>query len=142
MPEITRITSRDNRRLVDVRKIRDGKETKSIFVEGARLAEEVLCSELDLTDCIVSTSFLEGDRSVSILRDLSGRNVPIIETPDRLFSTLADTVNSQGVILVAKRPETGRDQLKVDDPTKDFTLFVFLRETNDPSNLGAVLRTA
>jgi RNA methyltransferase, TrmH family len=142
MPEITRITSRDNRRLVDVRKVRGGKEKGCIFVEGARLAHEALRSDLEITECIVSTSFLEGDRGDLMVVELSGRNIPIVETPDRLFSTLADTVNSQGVILVAKRPGTGPGRMKTDNSKNSSDLFVFLQGTNDPSNLGAVIRTA
>ena len=142
MPEITRITSRDNRRLVEVRKVRDGKEKGHIFVEGARLADEALRSDLEITDCIVSTSFLEGGRGDLMVAEISLRNVPIVETPDSLFSTLADTVNSQGVILVAKRPGTGLGRMKTDNSKNSSDLFVFLQETNDPSNLGAVLRTA
>src|SRR5688572_26468205 len=142
MPEITRITSRDNRRLVEARKIRDGKDKGRIFVEGVRLADEALRSDLDITEGIVSASFLADDPGVSVVRDLSTRNVPIIETPDQLFSGLADTVNSQGVILIARRPETGQSRLKTISPVDASGLFVFLQETNDPSNLGAVLRTA
>jgi TrmH family RNA methyltransferase len=75
-------------------------------------------------------------------RGAFGRNIPIVETPDRLFSTLADTVNSQGVILIAKRPETRSGLQKRSGSESNSDLFVFLQETNDPSNLGAVLRTA
>jgi RNA methyltransferase, TrmH family len=142
MPEVTRITSRDNRRLIEVRKVRDGKEKGHIFIEGVRLADEALRSELDLTECVVSASFRESDRGSSIVRILSNRNVPVIETPDQLFSGVADTVNSQGVILIARRPETGRNRLNTGRSTVASGLFVFLQETNDPSNLGAVIRTA
>ena len=139
MSGITRITSRDNRRLTDARKVRDGKQPERIFIEGTRLAEEAVRSGSLVTDCIVSVSYLENGRGANLIAELAEKKVPIIETSDQLFLSLADTVNPQGLILIAQRPETGKQRLAEGALAGSF---VFLHETNDPSNLGAVLRTA
>ncbi len=141
MAEISTITSRDNRRLVDIRKVREGKMPDRIFVEGVRLTEEALRSGIPLLESVVSSSFLENGRNSDVIQAMADRNVSLVETPDRLFSSLADTVSSQGVICIAERPASGPSRLAA--ATGSATgLFVFLQETNDPSNLGAVLRTA
>jgi len=46
MKEIEKITSRDNPRLVNVRKVRDGKVPERVFIEGRRLVEEALRSAI------------------------------------------------------------------------------------------------
>jgi len=46
-----KITSRDNQKLKHVRKVRDGKIKDAVFVEGARLSEEVLRSSLTINEC-------------------------------------------------------------------------------------------
>ena len=139
MADISRITSRENRRLVEIRKVRDGKMPDRIFIEGVRLTEEAVRSGISILESVVSSSFLNSDRNAEMIQRLADRNVPIIETPDRIYSSLSDTVNSQGVICIAERPASGSDRLTA---ASDHGLFVFLHETNDPSNLGAVLRTA
>ena len=55
MIEIEKITSRGNHRLVNARKVRDGKASEHIFVEGRRLAKEALRSELVIDECFVVT---------------------------------------------------------------------------------------
>ena len=51
MNRIEKITSRDNRRLVSVRKVRDGKTGDKIFIEGKRLAAESLRSDIEIEEC-------------------------------------------------------------------------------------------
>ena len=42
MPEEKLITSRENERLIAVRKVRDGKDRTRCFIEGVRLASEAV----------------------------------------------------------------------------------------------------
>jgi TrmH family RNA methyltransferase len=67
----------------------------------------------------------------------------IVEVPERIFASMADTKNSQGVILVAERPptENGSSIMSALASAK-LPLVIFLNEINNPSNLGALLRTA
>lgn len=121
--------------LVNVRKVRDGKASDLIFIEGKRLAGEALRSQIDIVECYVSESF-DGDPLVKAVEERCS-SVAVVSA--KLFHTIADTDSPQGIILIAKRPavshnfETGQSQLP---------LVLFLNEISNPSNLGAVLRTA
>jgi len=138
MKEIEKITSRDNRRLVRARGIRDGKDTSLILIEGRRLVEEALRSALVIDECFVAEGF--GDRE--LLRSVAERTSAIAELPERIFSSIADTNHPQGIILTAKRPESSRAELEARLTSATLPIVVFLKEINNPSNLGAILRTA
>lgn len=129
------ITSRDNRRLVNARKVRDGGIRELIFIEGKRLAAEALSAGLVIDECLVAESF--GDVE---LAERIGSKAPVFTVPDKLFKTIVDTTNPQGIVVLAERPKSGF--LHRDDLPLDASPFVFLKDVNNPSNLGAILRTA
>ena len=137
MKEFDKINSRDNSRLVSVRKIRDGKVTTSIFVEGRRLAEEALRSSLELEECFVSDAF-DGE---DLIDAISERGATVLYVAERLFASISDTKTPQGIVLTAKRPTTGRHDIESRLGSTALPLVVYLKEINNPSNLGAVLRT-
>jgi TrmH family RNA methyltransferase len=126
------ITSRDNRRLVEVRKVRDGKVADKVFIEGRHLVVEALRSNIDM-----ETVFLADDLHDDELRD--SLRAPVFEVRAELFKSIADTDNPQGVIAISQRPITGREMIERRSAVK---LVVFLNAINNPSNLGAVMRTA
>lgn len=134
MESTEKITSRDNSRLVSARKVRDGKDRSRIFIEGRRLAQEVLRSEIDIEDCLVSDEF-DGHDLINAIRDRTD-HISIVVA--RIFKTIADTSEPQGIILIARRPNPPIFDLKA----AKLPLVVFLHEINNPSNLGATLRTA
>ena len=137
MRQTDKITSRDNARLVHVRKVRDGKAGDEIFLEGLRLVEEALRSHVEVKECFFTPRMAESDRAKKILERISASNIPTHEISEALFNSIADTKTSQGIALIAARPATGHDHLKAEDG-----LFIYLHQVNDPSNLGAVFRTA
>lgn len=129
------ITSRDNGRLVNARRVRDGKVSDLIFIEGKRLAEEAMKSPIEVIECFVSDNFTDGE----ILTEIKKQDAFVATLPSKLFRTIADTDSPQGIILIARRPffshhfDTGGSQLPI---------VLYISEINNPSNLGAVLRTA
>jgi TrmH family RNA methyltransferase len=135
---IEKLTSRDNARLIRARKIRDGREPAAIFIEGRRLVEEALLSGLVLEECFVAEGF--GDRA--LIEAVSERVSGVAEMPERIFRSVADTENPQGIVVIAERPVVAAfpsaDELRMASlPTA-----LLLNEINNPANLGAVLRTA
>lgn len=129
------ITSRDNRRLVNARRVRDGAVQELIFVEGKRLVGEAVSAGVVIDECLVAESF--GDAE---LVERIGARAPVFDVPDRLFKSIADTMNPQGIVVLAQRPKSGFFQRQ--DLPLDASPFVFLKDVNNPSNLGAILRTA
>lgn len=136
MNDLEPITSRNNRRLVELRKVRDGRDKTRIFIEGKRLVEEAVRSPIAIEECF----FHEGRVDANLLTVLSERNVTMHAVASKIFPSLADTETSQGIILTARRPKHGvRDIIAVADSKAHV---VFLSEVNNPSNIGAVIRTA
>lgn len=138
MKETEKITSRDNRRLVHARKVRDGRIAEQIFIEGRRLAKEALRSGIELDECFVTESFDDGD----VLDMVSQLGVSIANLPDRIFGSIADTKQSQGIILIGKRPASALELIEGRLKRSRIPIVVFLEAINNPSNLGAILRTA
>lgn len=144
MKETEKIASRENQKLKLVRAVRDGKFADLIFIEGARLVEEALRSNLSVEQCFVSTGFAKSERRRDLLGELTEREVPLFEVSDSIFQTIADTNSAQGVLLIAKRPEKAKssieNRLRVNGGGP--AIVIFLYQVNDPSNVGAVMRTA
>ena len=139
-----KITSRENAKLKLARKAREGREKDLIFVEGVRLAEEVLRSRIKIREIFVSDVFDENERTARLLKDFQDKDFSIAEVPEKLFQSIADTKTSQGVILIGEKPATGRREFVENfslDKSK-LPVVVLLHEINNPSNLGAILRTA
>jgi TrmH family RNA methyltransferase len=139
-----KITSRDNQRLKNARKTRDGKIKDAIFVEGVRLVEEFLRSNLTINEVFYSEEFAENDRGTTLLEIFLSQNIEVFEVSWQIFNSLSDTKNSQGIVLIAEKPRNGQEilELNLTNNRKIFPLVLLLHEINNPSNLGAILRTA
>lgn len=137
------ISSRDNQRLVRARKVRDRHISGKIFLEGKRLSEEALRSDLAIEECFVSEKFVNSVDNADILKRLGETSRFVFELPDRVFHTIAATDHSQGVILIAERPEHTKETIENSISTgSSLPIVLVLFQINNPANLGAVLRTA
>lgn len=139
-----KITSRDNARLKLARKVRDGKDDQLIFVEGIRLSGEALRSDLSARECVVSTKALKDERVKILAAAVIGNGIKVSEVSEDIFRTIADTDNPQGIILICDRPGSKRKDFekRFNFSTDSIPVVIFLDEVNNPSNLGAILRTA
>ncbi|MBK6751866.1 MAG: RNA methyltransferase [Acidobacteria bacterium] len=131
-----KITSRDNGKLVAARKVREGKVRSQIFIEGRRLAVEALRSDIVIDECLISNEF----RDAGLIDAVRNRTQNVAIVADRIFKTIADTNEPQGIVLIARRPSAA-DLVVADNPAK-LKIVLFLNEINNPSNLGAILRTS
>lgn len=134
--ELQTITSRENRRLVLARKVRDGKERGLMFIEGRRLANEAIRSGINIEHCFVE----KGSRVGEQLDPLIESGIMVSELTRPLFRSIADTEESQGIVILAKRPDSTVDPFEVDSSL--CPVFLFLQQVSNPSNLGAILRSA
>lgn len=142
MKEPIVITSRNNPRLARVRKVRDGNVPDEIFIEGRRVVGEVMRSSAKLIECVIADELAETSFGKNIQFWLSRKNVSTLKVSDGLFKSVSDTVQSQGIALIVGRPATGQEIVGRSLTKERPTLIVCLQETNDPSNVGAVFRTA
>ncbi len=135
-----KITSRDNQQLKLARKVRDGFIKDSIFVEGVRLAEEVLRSNLRIFDVLIAEDFADSERGQTILQNLPTKQTAAVS--NRIFDSLSDTKNSQGIILICEKPLANQQIIEANfSKNQKSPLLILLHQINNPINLGAILRT-
>lgn len=132
------ISSRENAHLKEARQIRDGKRRDKIFIEGMRLVDEAFRSGVAIESLFLS---IDGMRRASPHWESVDRG-EVYQLPDSVFQSIADTVTSQGIVALAERPETGQMEVEKRLSTAAVPLVAYLHQTNNPSNLGAVIRTA
>lgn len=130
------IRSRDNRHLVDLRKIRDGRERGRIFIEGKRLVREALRSPVQMIDCFFDEERIDGE----LLDSIVSKGVAVRPVISKMFDSIADTETPQGIICTAHRPTFSLEALA--EKARAIQPIVFLNRINNPANLGAILRTA
>jgi RNA methyltransferase, TrmH family len=139
-----KITSRDNQKIKFARQTRDGRERGFVFAEGARLAEEVLKSGLQIHSIFFTADFAATGRGSIFLEAAAAKSEFTAEVSEKVFDALADTKTSQGVAVVCEKPLTGETILNAGLLKKNlqFPLVALLHRINNPNNLGAILRTA
>lgn len=137
---MTKITSRDNSLLRRARAVRDGKVREAIFVEGLRLCEEALRSQLKIEAVIYSDKLAKKDRAANLIRELENVAAKSASTSERLLASISYTKTPQGIIVVASRPAISEPEFERHQ-TED-SLIAILHGINNPVNLGAILRTA
>jgi TrmH family RNA methyltransferase len=133
---ISRITSRDNQWLKRFRASLGGEQDGDgiVGVEGVRLVEAALVSELAVGALLVSES---GERHLARLSGLIASELQILRTTDRLFAGIADTQAPQGVAALV-RPKAAT----LEDTLKGVALIAVLVGVQDPGNVGTILRAA
>jgi RNA methyltransferase, TrmH family len=134
------IISRDNSLLRQARRVRDGKETELIFIEGLRLADEALLSGLEIEAAIFSDEIARKDRVTSTLEQLEAVSARTATVSEKLLESISYTKTPQGIVVLARRPQVGKEQLSA--TAENATLLVVLHQINNPVNVGAILRTA
>jgi TrmH family RNA methyltransferase len=137
-PEI--VTSRDNSLLRHTRAVRDGRVENVIFVEGMRLCEEALTSELEIHAVIFSDEIARKEKPAELIEKLSRVCDRLVCVSERLLTSVSYSKTSQGILLLASRPDASEEQLtneQVETP-----LIVVMHRITNPVNLGAILRSS
>lgn len=134
------ITSRSNAKVRRARDVRDGRARREIFVEGVRLCEEALSADLEIHEALATQKISGDERGRKILEEIAGRGVPVSLISEEVMNYISATKATQGVILIARRPATGKEVLERNLDSNP--LIVVIHGMNNPSNAGAILRTA
>ncbi len=139
-----KITSRENPKLKLARKVRDGRVKELIFIEGLRLAEEVLRSDLLVEEVFLDETFSANERNAQLLLSFQQQTLSLNEVSSKIFSSIADTQSSQGIILICRKPPTDKQNFEAafSRQSAKLPIVITLHQINNPSNLGAILRTA
>jgi TrmH family RNA methyltransferase len=135
-----KVSSRGNPLLRQARAVREGKIDDLIFVEGLRLAEEALHSGLEIEAVIYSDEISEKERAARFIEAVALVCNRVASVTEKLLATVSYTKTPQGVILLAKQPESGKAKLEM--PEARPSLLVILHGINNPVNVGAIMRSA
>src|SRR5688572_18932928 len=129
------ITSRRNPLAQRARAARDGREPALVFVEGVRLCEEALRAGVGV-ELALHTSELAGDeRGRRLLQSLRAACPSVHLVAGDVLDSVSDTKTPQGVVALARRPQTGREVVERAEGTP---LLVVVHRANNPSNAGAM----
>lgn len=128
------ITSRQNQRLKDIRRLRRSKGERALL-EGPHLVEEALAAGLSLEEVLATPSFLETGEGRRLARSLP---VAPLEVSPEVLEDLTDADSPRGVLAVARLPRPGVGSL----PVHAGRSYLYLDGLQDPGNLGALARVA
>lgn len=144
MSAFNRISSRDNQKLKYVRRVREGRIKDAVFVEGVRHVEEALRAKAKIIECLHDENFGADQRGIRLISKIMTESENISVVDDRIFPSVAETNAPQGIVLIVEKPSTTEKNFaaRVKHANQVNALILFLSEINNPSNLGAILRTA
>jgi TrmH family RNA methyltransferase len=128
------ITSRQNQRVKDIRRLRRSKGEHALL-EGPHLVAEALKAGLPLEELLATPSFLESPEGRS-LSPLFPREP--LEVEPGLLAELTDADSPRGLLAVARLPRSGVEAL----PVRSGGCYLYLDGLQDPGNLGALARVA
>ena len=135
------VTSRDNALVKRARAARDGRLRELIFVEGVRLCEEAARAPLAVQDVICTERGASDGRGARLVGAWKEAGRPVTFVSESVFASLSDTKTPQGLAALALRPETNKSE-PLEAAAAEAPLLVILHRINNPSNAGAILRTA
>ncbi len=128
--------NRNQAKLIGRLKSRKRREEGRFLVEGVRLVEALLDSELAVEFLILSPLLAETPRGRRLRETLETRRIAPLEVGDAELRRLADTENPQGVLAVVQEPERPLSQFR---PPPAACVLIFDRLA-DPGNLGTLIR--
>ena len=133
------ISSTKNEKLKNISALLKSKKTRDeqgVFViEGSRLIRDTAKTAPEYFDSI----FVSENYDLSEV-DIP-QNVPVYTVKDSVFASVSDTVNTQGILAVVRKPVYTLDLMMAGGKNEAAKLLL-LENIQDPGNLGTMLRTA
>lgn len=138
MPRILEVTSAKNPIVQRVRDAAGGASEDELVVEGVRVVEDLLATELAIRAAVFSPKLVRHKGGWDLRRRLEQRADQCFECPDSLLERISALTTHQGVLAIAMRPRHAAEALLQPAPA----LVVVAAGVRDPGNLGAMLRAA
>ncbi len=134
------LTAKSNEKIKAAVSVRDSARTRReqhlFFLEGARLCGDAAENGVTVLRSFFTPQALKKyPAQTEKIAAVSKENYTV---SDELAQKLSDTQNSQGVFCVCREPKKSADADKINPNGK----YILLENVQDPSNLGAVSRTA
>jgi TrmH family RNA methyltransferase len=129
------ITSRQNSRLKDIRRLRRSKGDHALL-EGPHLVGEAIAAGIGLETVLATPAWLETPEGRDLARALP--HLPFLEVAPEILDEMTDSDSPRGILAVTRLPRSGADQL----PVRAGGVYLYLDGLQDPGNLGALARVA
>jgi TrmH family RNA methyltransferase len=141
MHEPLRITSRQNQRVKDAVRLRNGRERQRLgrfVIDGAREISRAIAAGVRCTEAFVSVNVMNSTEVQEALHRIQSARVETFEVTTEVFEKLAFGDRNDGIVVVAETPKTGLRDLRLGPKP----LVAVLERLEKPGNVGAVLRSA
>lgn len=130
------ISSVSNQRVKSAVKLRDNarerRETGLFFLEGLRLCRDAVRNGISAKTVFYTEQF-ESEHNEAYLEITATANEKF-SVSNEVMKKLSDTVNPQGIIILCEIPQFSKELQN--------GLYIGLENSADPSNLGAIARSA
>jgi TrmH family RNA methyltransferase len=139
--QLKRITSAENPRFKGIVRLlssRGRRRSGNVVIYGMRETERALASNIEVTDVFASADAVAADAWLSLASRLEESGVRAFEILPKLFARVEFGDRADGVLAVARRPDTSLAAGKL----AKSSLIVVLEDIEKPGNLGAIARTA
>lgn len=137
MKDYFKISSRDNALIKLIAALQTSakmrQENRLFVLEGLRICMDAYDNGIKFEKLVISDSALE--KHSDIINSFSFSAAQTVLVPDSLFKKIADTNEPQGILAVVKMPE-------ITAIAQENGRYIGLENLQDPSNLGAIARTA
>ncbi len=110
------------------------RDLRLFVIEGRRLCREAYLSEIKIEALLFTPDFYS--KHSSSVEELAESADNIYETTEDILKKISDTVTPQGVVCICRRPEHDMQSIK------PAGFYIALENVSDPSNIGAVARSA
>lgn len=136
------ITSSSNPIIKEALKIKEKRARcrhETFLIEGPHLMEMAAASpDVEIKKLFFTEEFSAKREGQRLLRQLSKKEVQIIETSQHILSKLADTETPQGIVAVISYRTTGLDGMSF----RGAPFLVVCDGIQDPGNLGTIIRAS
>ncbi len=114
------------------------KREQKILVEGLRAFISAVEYSVPFETALYAPERLRSDAAIAALEKAQQTGAEVVTAAPDVLDALSSRETSQGIIAVAKRPRHTLEDIEFDSES----LFLVMYEPQDPSNIGAMLRSA
>ncbi len=141
MSSTSRITSRQNQRVKDAVRLREGRDRqrqRRFLIDGIREIQRAVAVSVRCTEAFVCEELCESADAKKIVKELESSGAEILSVAPDVFAKLAFGARQEGIVVVAQMPSRTLADLHL--PPEP--LVAILEGIEKPGNLGAILRSA
>lgn len=132
------LTSTKNPQIKEIQKLRRKRhryQTKRLVLEGVRLIQDALASNILIQTLYFAPELITKNRAaIELVEHCQSASIQIVECSETVFQTLTETTTPQGILALIAMPDI--------EPPINSSLALILDQVREPGNAGTLLRSA